>query len=538
MNEQEEILVRQSKWSGRRVVLLYWFAFVFLGTAAAAGLGSSVLNPKYKISQDPNHDGITEPWHADDCSPCHDDIIAAWEDTKHSYVIEEFTNATGTYIVHTKGNITTNTYVYNATQWILDGGCCHVTRWTNDTSVIPSGNVTIWDYGISCAACHVEPGAPYNNSAYATDPGTGFPFKKTCAGRCHLPGSRGSTWASSPHVDSLSDLLADPAAEDSCLHCMSGQGLYTDPADLSLTDTTLTSVDCVTCHDPHNVDGYNAHDLRIGNATELCGTCHVEAKEMMTDTPLTMYNTTTGKITCTDCHGYQWEPGYYNESWLAGNYSGYYDEAWIEGYFPGIDHSLVTPDDAADCGRCHGALNATKWNTKEANQMALDVLYDTCDVKLGNVTAAVDAVSLTPGADASAISDAYALIDEAEALMEFVVMDGSDGFHNPDLATAKLELALAKLDEAYVKALAAIGEEVTCPTTEECPECPTTEECPEPTECPTCPETTDCPTCPPTTECPTTTTTTEAGASPGFELIGALLVFSMLGLFLAFKKRR
>ena len=56
MNEQEETLVRQSRWSGRRVVLFYWFAIVFLGTSAAAGLGTSVFKPVFNIDQaDPNH---------------------------------------------------------------------------------------------------------------------------------------------------------------------------------------------------------------------------------------------------------------------------------------------------------------------------------------------------------------------------------------------------------------------------------------------------------------------------------------------------
>ena len=64
MTEQEEILVRQSKWSGRRVVLLYWFAFIFLGTCVAAGLGATILNPKYKFEQENYHD-IAEPWHPD-----------------------------------------------------------------------------------------------------------------------------------------------------------------------------------------------------------------------------------------------------------------------------------------------------------------------------------------------------------------------------------------------------------------------------------------------------------------------------------------
>jgi hypothetical protein len=48
MNNQEEVFLRKSKWSGRRVVLFYWFAIAFMGTAAAAGLGTTLLEPSFK----------------------------------------------------------------------------------------------------------------------------------------------------------------------------------------------------------------------------------------------------------------------------------------------------------------------------------------------------------------------------------------------------------------------------------------------------------------------------------------------------------
>lgn len=61
MNEEQEILVRQSKWSGRRVVLFYWFAIVFLGTSAAVGLGTTVLAPSYKVEAADPHADIYAP---------------------------------------------------------------------------------------------------------------------------------------------------------------------------------------------------------------------------------------------------------------------------------------------------------------------------------------------------------------------------------------------------------------------------------------------------------------------------------------------
>ena len=268
MNEQEEILVRQSKWSSRRVLLLYWFAIVFIGTGTAVGISASILKPTYSVTGY-DHSGISEPWGPDDCVPCHQAEVDGWNLTKHSYILSEFTNATGTYIMHNASDGTN--YIYNKTEFLADGGCCHVTRWENTTVDPVTGPVTgdAWFIGISCAACHPEPG---EEAQYFMDPGTGFPFQYTCAGRCHLPGSRGSTWAASAHSRSLDDLLATIGEFDYCIHCMTGSSTY--------EDVTFRSIDCVTCHDPHNEDGVrNDHELRTSTTNELCGTCHTDTYE-------------------------------------------------------------------------------------------------------------------------------------------------------------------------------------------------------------------------------------------------------------------
>ena len=506
MNDQEELLVRQSKWNGKRVVLLYWFSLMFIGTAAAAGLGTSILDPKYTFTQY-DHSGIEEPWHADDCSPCHDDIIAGWQLTKHSFIIEEFTNATGTYVRHT-----TSGDIYNKTEWLEDGGCCHKTRWTNDTSVDPSGEVYVWDLGISCAACHIEPGAPYNKTAYMMDPGTmsGFPpsFESTCAGSCHVPGSRGSTWKASGHSGSLDDLLASDYAVDSCLHCMAGQGMYSDTTGTQLDDPMLTPVDCVTCHDPHNVQGDQGvrydHDLRRASTTELCGVCHVGSYQMITSDTLTHYNTTTNTLDCTDCHGYEWVPGH-NETDRFGV------TTWVDATFTDLQHNWVTPDDANDCARCHGDENATYWDIMVSYQMNLTELLHGCQDYLPFVKAKAVEAKATSGVSQAKIANVDSLIAEAETLILFVEADASL-FHNPDLAEEKLMLAMSKLEAAYTAAVDAIdtaGEETSEETS--------AEETSETSE----------------TEGPT-------GTTPGFELLGVLLAFSILGVgtVLFHRKRR
>lgn len=505
MNEQDEILVRQSKWSGRRVVLLYWFSIVFIGSAAAVGLGATVLNPKYTIEQDP-HSDITEPWTHENCTPCHDDIIAAWEDTKHSYVLETFTNATGTYINHT-----TSGDQYEYQQWLEDGGCCHKTRWVNDTSVDPAGNVTIWALNIDCAACHIEPGAPYNRSAYTMDPGTmsGFPpsFQYTCSGLCHVPGSRGKTWWQTGHAQSLADLLATGLTDDACLHCMTGQSLYMDDADLyAYNDSFRTAVDCVTCHDPHNVDGYNKHDLRIGSTTELCGTCHIRTYEQITADTFPMNNTISDEMSCTDCHGYEWIPGH-NETDRYGNVT------WVEAGFSDLQHNWVTPNDADDCARCHGDENVTRWATMEEAQEEVAFLLATCQAYFPVVLAIADEAKATAGVDETKIDNVYSLIEEAEVLMLYVESDPSEGFHNPTLAEEKLTLALTKLEAAHTAAVDAINTAVTATTGQTSTTQPSTTQ-------------------PSTTEEPTT------GPTPGFELIGILLVFGILGAITVHYRRK
>ncbi len=502
MNEQDEKLVRQSKWSGRRVVLLYWFSIVFMGSAAAVGLGATVLNPRYTIEQDP-HSGITEPWTHEDCSPCHDDIIAAWEDTKHSYVLETFTNATGTYINHT-----TSGDQYEYQQWLEDGGCCHKTRWTNDTSVIPSGNVTIWALNIDCAACHIEPGAPYNSSAYTPTMVKAPPptYKPTCAGGCHIPGARGSSWWQTGHAQSLADLLATGLTDDACLHCMTGQSLYmTDTELYAYNDSFRTAIDCVTCHDPHNTDGYNEHDLRIGSTTELCGTCHIKTYEQITADTFPMNNTVTDDMSCTDCHGYEWVPAHNQSSGYPPTYT------WVNGSFSDLQHNWVTPDDADDCGRCHGDENTTRWATMKEAQEQVGFLLATCQAYFPVVLAMAAEAKATVGVDETKVTNVYSLIEEAELLMLYVESDPSNGFHNPTLAEEKLNLALAKLEAAHAAAVDAINTAVTATTT----------------------------TGQPTTTQPTTSEEPTTGPTPGFEWIGILFVFGILGTITSlFRKKR
>ncbi|PWI47385.1 hypothetical protein CEE45_11830 [Candidatus Heimdallarchaeota archaeon B3_Heim] len=445
MNEEKEVLVRQSKWNGRRIILFYWFAIVFLGSSAAVGISSTLLNPKYSV-EGYDHSAIADPvtgeYHPDDCVPCHQAEVDGWNLTKHSYILQYYTNATGTYIRHT-----TSGDDYNVTEFINDGGCCHVTQRYNDTSVNASGEWNVWDIGVSCGACHEEPGA---EATYFTDPGTGFPFEKTCSGRCHIPGSRGKTWVQTGHSESFDDLLAATGDFDYCMHCMAGESTY--------EDLSFGNIDCVTCHDPHNEDGVRyEHELRKNGTVELCGTCHGDVVEFLTDTTFATPHAIIDD--CTTCHGYYWDGNdTVGEASILHNWT------------------LVLEDACGNQTGCHEGEEAARIAWMEAIQGDTEALIASYGTQLENVSGRIAEAKAVEGVNMTLIGDAEDLLDEAADLAHDVTGEPSTGFHNGDLAEDKLKLALAKLDEAYGIVDALIPEPETTTTTTTTTEETTTEE--------------------------------------------------------------
>ncbi len=311
MNEQDEKLVRQSKWSGRRVVVLYWFAMVFVGTSAGLGLATTTFNPSFSIAATgPDHStlGIPAIWHPEDCVSCHADKVDAWNETFHSTLWGDKLSDNGTHILRYmgRGPMVTASGKFNYTEFNLSSGCCMVTRWNNITE--NPGLPAFWDYGVTCAACHDEPGSVNHTSEMCGD--------------CH-GGASGifdkMNVSDNKHISSLTDLLASGNEETSCLHCMSGQGTYWDMTGVDPTNSTLTPISCATCHDPHSDDATlsprekDTNFLRGADANELCGKCHLTAN--VTDShggtfwraSLEMeaaFENLTNGFDCTDCHGY------------------------------------------------------------------------------------------------------------------------------------------------------------------------------------------------------------------------------------------
>ncbi len=412
--ENYDTLKDQSRWSGKRVVLLYWMALLFLGTGVAIGIGTQVINPRYEM-RSPNfdHSGITGEWGAADCSGCHSAEHTAWDAAGHSSI-----TFNGSHYFPTPY------YALSGSRFNATGGCyeCFTTNPTNE-----SGVLDWWDLGITCAACH-EPGVVDHDAS-------------NC-GECHTGGSHAiyEDHMISPHNDSLADCLASGHPGDHCMVCVSGQGTYWPGAytaveyNLWVNNTDLTGITCATCHDPHGND--NEAMLREDNTLDLCGTCHGTSErhsdyEQLTDTT---YKATHFEFNCTSCHGYdaEWQDTDHNET--NGLEPFEFNHTWY----------MDIPEGCNQEG-CHTDKTVAD---VEARQDEVTPKYTAYETLLATVQDKVDEANETDGVDQDKVDEAYALVDEAEDLALYFESDGSAGYHNPAYMKAKLDAAMVKLNEA------------------------------------------------------------------------------------------
>ncbi|MHA1976377.1 MAG: multiheme c-type cytochrome [Candidatus Hodarchaeales archaeon] len=416
-----------------------------MGTAVAVGLGTSILEPSFKFEAF-DHSGITEPWHPDDCATCHSDTVDSWNDTWHSDFVGVKLVVNETHVIRYGNSPFMPPTVWTLDEFAAEGGCCMVTRWENTTlpaDVNASGS--FWDYGITCAACHDEPGVVDDDSS-------------VCSG-CHVPGgNQYANWAKSAHASSLDDLLASGHASNYCLHCMAGQTTYQNLTGVDPTDPSLGNIGCATCHDVHDASlnwdqesakmGPNGAQLRAETTNDLCGTCHTQF-EFLTDAG---GDSQHSSLSCTDCHGYRWIPEH-NSTDRFGN------PTVVAAGFASLNHTWEFSPFPEACSLCHEdtntstIVNATAvWTAMQGYVGDVEDLVTLYDAKLENVSAKVDEANETKGVDQTEVDNAYALLDEADDLSDAIDM----AFHNPTLAKQKLQLALTKLDQAYTTAVDAI----------------------------------------------------------------------------------
>ncbi len=445
----------QSNWSGKRVVLFYWMGILFLGTGVAIGLGTQFISPKYTSPSTTNHITVPEPWHPDTCQTCHPTEYNDWLGTG----MGSGTTSNGSHVF--MGESTVKTIAeFNAS-------CAHCMATRYDNS---SGSVVYWDFSVTCAVCH-DPGV-VNHSAYV-------------CGACHYgpAGPRLEDYVNSGHYQSLNDMLATGEAEDSCLHCMSGQGTYWPgnyealgvEYNLWLNNTDLTTIACATCHDP--MDPSNATQLRNNKVLDLCGRCHNAPDAVTTVLMFTDVNNPHNAFNCTNCHGYDLE-------WIEND---------LGGFDTGMNHTwLLDLPHTCDQSGCHdsGTVDERIAWKNEVQGNITDLLTD-FDTLLETVKVKANEANKTEDTNQEKVDSAFALIEEAETLANFVKYDSSTGFHNPDLAEFKLYTAISKLTQANTLAQEAIDK---------------AEE--------------------------------DEGLIPGFELVGFLLAIKLLGITVLYLRRK
>ncbi|MFQ5977203.1 MAG: multiheme c-type cytochrome [Candidatus Heimdallarchaeota archaeon] len=427
MNDSEQMddLINKSRWSAKRVVLMYWFALMFLGGGVAVGLGFQMTNPTFEPASTFDHSGISDPWHPENCSGCHSTQFAEWDQTDHS-------QGQG-YYNETHVQVANRSYlIYTIAQFNATCAECRTTRWMND-----SGTYSYWDMDITCASCH-EPGVVNHTatSCAACHRSTGEP------GDMHY--RQGEDFMLSEHATSLDDVLSSDHPSDYCLHCKSGQGTYADDMtqgefNLTIGEPGLSSIVCATCHDPHSSE--NHYQLRNESINDLCGRCHGGGGRHVEADLIADAGSAHQDMDCITCHGYQLMNATDLTDWR-------------------INHTW-TLDLPYTCGQntttCHtdGAAQVTALTAIQADFEDLLSDYETL---LENVTAMVDTANETSGVDQAEVDSAYDLIDDAGDLAGWATYDNSEGFHNNAFVKAKLVAATAKLNQAYGVAQAAIDD--------------------------------------------------------------------------------
>ncbi len=171
---------------------------------------------------------------------CHSSVVTAFEATNHATAFDRKKEEEGDGF---------SSYCYR----------CHTVG--NDTSIDNGGydeNPVSELEGIQCENCH-GPGSAHIASQSADDI-TVSNVEDQCAG-CHVS-SRNNTWADwEVHNHNVGTTIYEGSYYSGCgYRCHTGQGYVEEVSGAASSDTTFASINCVTCHDPH--DNTNEHLVR------------------------------------------------------------------------------------------------------------------------------------------------------------------------------------------------------------------------------------------------------------------------------------
>ena len=363
------------------------------------------------------------------------------------------------------------------TPWLSTCAGCHVTGLQVRTQANPNVTASFVELGITCEHCH-GPASEHVRDPFSVKPvastdattcgqchqrgasvarrpdGRTFGYPLSADGRQYVPGddlakyyrtanpkedpglfwpnglARNShhmqypEWLMSGHANALTNLKASGHASDRCLSCHSADAIVNPRTTLA---TAKNGVTCQACHDSHNPTA-----LRV-SAEKLCGSCHnaggpVEPgkpvhhpnKEMyegagVPGVPLTPSEHFLAGVTCQDCHMPKVTDNPHKGSHL------------MRVVTPAEGLKYGMPD---SCTACHKA-------SREYMQARLDRIQQTVEARLASLKTQLDALAADHGNNP--------LYLEAKLHYDFIVADGSRGFHNPKYTLLLLDTAEEKL---------------------------------------------------------------------------------------------
>lgn len=203
---------------------------------------------------------------AEACSGCHSSTYAAWQETHHAdaatSILESDHGADYCFECHTTGYDTE----------LANGGF-------DDNPVSSLHNV-------QCENCHGPASAHVAGGGDVSEI-TLSVSEDVCAG-CHVS-TRNNGWSDwEAHQHNVGHTIYEGSYYSGCgARCHSGSGYIEEVSGSAVSDTTFISINCITCHDPH--DATNDHQIRLypngvtapngdtvtkGGLGNLCLGCH------------------------------------------------------------------------------------------------------------------------------------------------------------------------------------------------------------------------------------------------------------------------
>ena len=373
---------------------------------------------------------------ANDCSGCHDVNYAGWSATKHAWAWPTLMNST----------------LDNASRQYCEP--CHATG-AGKPSFYPSTGYNTTTNGpeylqnVTCQTCH----GPASNHISAPFSGKqeniSMLLNASLCGECHNAGGNISSnhhptydeWALSGH-NSAATLPSYIKSNANCSGCHDAwnaiqnieTGVLRTEFRLPGEDAALTfEISCAVCHDPHSLGSANTQ-LRLP-AEQICQKCHTQEDaapgQAVHHPQAQVRDNTAGYLVdrtgldymdgmaCSKCHMAENNAGLPNHTFAPNPYS---------------------------CVACHGAGT---FPTNSSAQAYIDTVERMTNVGINGAQPVVDQsyeLIIQMGGNRTA-QDLDGLMSEYEIAdfnLETVISDGSYGNHNPGLASALLNDALAR----------------------------------------------------------------------------------------------